>query len=148
MTGMMDLQYVQAEHSDVNVILSLSLELVKQYEDLASVDYDKISSWLRKRTEENIERYTCVLHHGQKVAFYCLLQQDGGTELDDFYVLPQFRNKGIGSEILKKCCEDAKMPMFLYVFANNIGAVSLYRRNGFSISKQVSPTRYIMTRHT
>ena len=67
-------------------------------------------------------------------------------ELDDLYVLPEYRRRGIGTMIIEKCCSESDLPIFLYVFSGNTGAVSLYQRLGFRITESVGGTRYIMQR--
>ena len=67
-------------------------------------------------------------------------------ELDDLYVLPPFRGRGIGSEILKKCCRDTQKPITLCVFKNNTGAIALYERFGFTITEAIGSTRLTMRR--
>ena len=67
-------------------------------------------------------------------------------ELDDFYILPQFRGRGIGTAVLEKCIRESSLPIFLYVFTRNTGALNLYQRMGFRIAEQISSTRSIMRR--
>ena len=50
----------------------------------------------------------------------------------------------IGKKILEKCLADTQHQLFLYIFMSNYDAVSLYRRCGFEMAEQVSPTRMIM----
>lgn len=140
------LEYMPALVEDIPLIFDQCRDLVNQYEDLSRIDYEKVMAWMRNKVEMNIKQYVCVLFHGEKAAFYRLVSQKEGTELDDFYVLPQFRNMGIGSQILKRCIMSAQKPLYLYVFSRNTGAISLYNRYGFVVTEQVSPTRLIMTR--
>lgn len=81
--------------------------------------------------------------HGETCAYYRLTQEG---ELDDFYVLPPFRGRGIGSVILTKCVQESKAPMWLYVFTENKRAIALYRRYGFVPAEAVGQTRQIMRR--
>ena len=67
-------------------------------------------------------------------------------ELDDLYVLPVYRNQGIGSKILEKCMAESKENLYFYVFSRNLCAISFYERHGFSVQKTVGNTRLIMVR--
>lgn len=145
---MMDLTYQPATTEDVPVIFAQCCELVDRYEDKSLICYDKVIAWLQNKIETNIGQYTCVVKDGQKVAFYRLVPEDTVTELDDFYVLPGFRGKGIGSAILEKCISETENPLCLYVFQGNVRAVSFYKRHGFQKAEQVSPTRMTMIHHT
>ena len=57
--------------------------------------------------------------------------------ITDFYIVKNFRNKGYGTEIIKKLKNLLKSKGFekitLTVFNKNINAVKLYEKNGFNI---------------
>jgi len=139
----MDLQFLPADSMDIPVIFAQAKDLIDRYEDTASIDYDKVLAWVKRKITQNISQYTAVLQNGQKCAFYRLCA-DG--ELDDLYVLPEYQNAGIGSEILKKCICDVKVPLYLYVFTHNTRAIAFYERFGFSAREIVGNTRMIMGR--
>lgn len=143
---MMELTYSRASREDIDVIFALCQELIETYEDTVSVDLPKILTWVRKKIETQILSYTCVWQDGRKVAYYCLSEEADGFELDDFYVLPEYRARGIGTQILGCCLAGLKKPVWLYVFNENHGAIRLYERLGFVNTRQVSPTRQIMTK--
>ena len=145
---MNSLQFVTATQEDVPVILEQSKKLIDRYEDKSLINYEKVIAWMQRKIASNIAQYVCVLSAREKVAYYCLIQREEETELDDLYVLPPFQNRGIGSVILKKCIDEAEKPLMLYVFTDNHRAISLYRRYGFAATQQVSPTRCIMMRRT
>ena len=143
---MSNLRYSPATPEDIDVIYNLCRELIETYEDLSSIDLPAVLAWVRKKIQKQISGYTCVWQNDNKVAYFCLSEEPQGSELDDFYVLPEWRNRGIGSGVLKYCLEHAQKQMYLYVFTRNIGAIRLYERFGFVETKQVSPTRIIMTK--
>ncbi len=139
--------YEPAGPEDIPVIHDLSKKLIDEYEDIALIDYDKVLAWVYRKIENHIGQYTCVYENGQKVGYFRIADADGRTELDDLYVLPPFRNCGIGTRILGKIVTEAELPVFLYVFKGNTGAISLYRRNGFVIEREAGPTRLVMVRN-
>ena len=137
----MNLQYAVAERSDVPVIFAQAKDLIDTYEDVDTIDYDKVLAWVRRKIETHIHEYRCVMADGEKCAYFRLCR-DG--ELDDLYVLPGFQNRGIGSAILRKCLEESENALYLYVFSPNTRAVSLYERFGFVSCETVGRTRLIM----
>lgn len=139
----MKLTFVNASESDIPVIFDQAKNLIDTYEDVDAIDYDKVLAWVRRKIEVKISEYRCVLADGETCAFWRMCE-DG--ELDDLYVLPGFRNRGIGSEIMKKCIEDSPKPLWLYAFSRNTRAISFYERHGFSVRQVVAPTRLIMER--
>ena len=139
----MSLTFASASKSDIPVIFNQAKNLIDTYEDIDTIDYDRVLAWVGRKIEAKISEYRCVLADGEKCAFWRMCE-DG--ELDDLYVLPGFRNRGIGSEILRKCIEDSSKPLWLYVFSRNTRAISFYERHGFSVRRPVGPTRLIMER--
>ena len=143
---MKTLTFTPAKAEDIPVIVAQCKELVQHYEDPNLVDMDRIFSWLENKIRRNISQYTCVPRGDEKVAFFCLSEEENAFELDDLYVLESYRNQGVGSEILEHCIALTQKPIYLFVFTENTGAIRLYRRYGFAEDKQVSATRIIMTR--
>lgn len=139
----MKLQFVNADVCDIPVIFMQAKELIDLYEDIQSIDYKKVLSWMERKIANNIFQYDCVMTDGVKCAYYHLCE-DG--ELDDVYVLPQYQNRGIGTAILEKCIAESDKELYLYVFCRNTRAVAFYERFGFSVTEQVGKTRMIMAR--
>jgi GNAT superfamily N-acetyltransferase len=145
-TNVNALTFMPIKPGDVPVILEQCRELILHYEDLSQIHFEAVLRWMEQKIKDNMSDYTCVYRDDVPVAFYSLREDEEQTELDDFYVLEPYRNKGIGSEILKNCITKTQQPIYLYVFHANLGAIRLYERYGFVVTQQVSPTRSIMTR--
>ena len=140
------LTFRAAEQEDIPVILAMSKALIDQYEDVASIDYPKVLQWVQNKITENIRQYRCIYANKEKVGYFRLILGETETELDDLYVLPAFRNQGIGTAVLQHCISITHTPIFLYVFKKNTEAIKLYSRIGFSVSEEVGKTRYILRR--
>ncbi len=136
--------FKQATQADIPVIFQESKALVDAYEDTASIDYDAVMAWMEKKIKKCIGQYQAVYCAEEKVGYFRLSQQENGTELDDFYILPAYRNQGIGREVLRYCMKAARKPVYLYVFTGNTGAIRLYQSMGFVPVKSVGQTRMIM----
>lgn len=143
----MELTFSPADAGDIEPIFSLSKDLIDRYEDLASIDYGKVLAWVRRKIEGNIGEYTRVLLNGEPSGYYRLCPAEGMMELDDLYILPRFQRRGIGTAVIKKCCGETNLPVMLYVFTRNSGAVSLYQRLGFRVTETVGATRCIMVKN-
>ncbi|RVU86581.1 N-acetyltransferase [Leucothrix sargassi] len=69
------------------------------------------------------------------------------TRFGEFYLLDDYRNKGIGSKILKvflaECDEQSKSVVLEYLKWNPVG--SLYKRNGFEVTSE-NEIHYFMER--
>lgn len=141
-----EISYTPASEEDAPVIFSMCKTLIDSYEDISAIDYNKVLSWVEQKIYKNINNYSCVMLGNQKTGYYCLSLGEREAELDDLYILPEYRGKGIGTKVLSDCIALAKTPIFLYVFRKNTGAIQLYNRMGFCVSEEVGTTRLIMRR--
>lgn len=139
----MILTFAPASCEDAESIYLLNKQLIDQYEDLSSIDYHAVLQWVRQNVKKTIPFFTRVLCSGELAGYYALIPVGDTWELDSLFVLPEFQNQGIGTAILRRCM-DASPALSLYVFRRNEGALRLYQRMGFTITKEVGKTRYLM----
>ena len=143
----MELTFRKAGNEDAERIFQFNKELILQYETLEEINLDYVLSWVQKKISSRIDEYTVICAEGKKAGYYHFFRnEEGELELDDLYIFPEFRNQGIGSVVIKKCCTSVKEPVMLYVFTRNKGAVSLYRRMGFLVTETIKDSRLIMKR--
>ena len=142
----MELTYAQASAQDADAIFDLSKQLIDDYEDLSTIDYDKVMNWVRRKIDTHISQYRTVFLDGEKAGYFRFSPGEGLMELDDLYILPAFRGQGIGTAIVRKCCGESSLPVMLYVFTRNTGALKLYHRLGFRITEALGKSRCIMVR--
>ena len=138
----MTLTFLPASETDIEPIFNLSRNLILKYEDTASIDLLRILAWVRRKIDEHIHEYRRILREGVHVGYYRLFTGELGRELDDLYIFPEYQNQGIGTEIIRRCC--AQGPVTLYVFTKNTGALALYRRLGFREIQTAGTTRLIL----
>jgi len=144
----MNLEFIPAEGTDSEIIFGQLKQLIDAYEDLSSINYEKVLAWCRGQIEKHIDRYTCVLADGKKAGWYNFSPSDDGRmELDNFFVLPAYRNRGIGTAVLNRCFAETDKPIFLYAFIKNTRAMALYSRMGFRVIEYEGTTRCIMQRN-
>ena len=139
----MQLTYEPARPEDAPVIFGFAKELIEAYETDPKLDLDMALAWTKRKIEKRIGEYTRVLRDGQTVAYFRFVPDGERMELDDLYVLPAWRNRGVGTAILRRCLAQGK-PIYFYVFTGNTRAVALYEREGFRKAEDVSPSRMIM----
>lgn len=144
----MELTYAPISSDDIETIYACCKQLIDEYEDLDSIDYEKVLSWVRRKIQNQRDQYVQVLLEGTQVGFYHLIYANDMVELDDLYILPPFQNRGIGTQVIKKCCQETALPVMLYVFTRNRKARALYERLGFQITQSVGTSRLIMMRNS
>ena len=133
------IEYISAQQRDLPLLFALNKALIDQYEDISSIEYDKVLSWVRKNLENMLPHFRKILRDDTPVGFFCLC--DG--ELDSLFIFPEFQGLGIGTQVIRDC-QAISPSLFLFVFRKNTRAVSLYQKLGFQITKSVGKTRYIM----
>lgn len=78
---------------------------------------------------------------GVGVGYFSLCVADGGMLLSHFYVLPEYRGRGLGRLAMEFI--DRQMTAMgvgsveLFVLRENNAAVSLYRKNGYRVVEEV-----------
>ena len=142
----MNIRYENATTCDIEIIFQLNKKLIEKYEDISKIDYKKVLEWVRKKIESNINEYTCIFENDNKVGYFYFHKVEEKMEVDDLYIFKEYRNRGIGTEILKKCISETNLPIFLYVFTKNTKAVSLYEKLGFKVVENIKDSRYVMER--
>ena len=141
----MELMYEKARPKDAPVIFGFAKELIETYETDPDLDLNMALAWTKRKIEKRIGEYTRVLMDGEVAAFFRFVPDGERMELDDLYVLPAFRDRGIGTAVLRRCVAEGR-PVYFYVFMKNTRAIDLYEREGFRKVEDVSPTRMIMAR--
>ncbi len=142
----MELTFSPAAAEDIPMLLELNRQLIEQYEDPTAIDLPRVLAWVGRKIEKNLSQYSCVVLEGRKAGYFRLCPDEGETELDDFYIFPEFRGQGIGTEVLRRCIREQNRPLTLCVFTKNTGAMALYSRMGFHVTEHISQTRCIMRR--
>lgn len=143
----MDIICKPATTEDVEPIYQWSKWLVDTYEDVTTIPYDRVLQWMHRKIEASLSDYSTIYVQGEKAGYFHFFKnQEGAYELDDLYIFPPFQNRGIGTYIIRLCCNSVDTPVMLYVFVKNQRALSLYQRLGFQMVEAPDTTRYIMQR--
>jgi ribosomal protein S18 acetylase RimI-like enzyme len=99
---------------------------------------------IRKELEEKKQIYFLCYFNGNPAGYAALRYENQPVELTGLkaaevgriYVLNDFKNKGIGKELIRKCIETAAKQGFerlwLGVWQENLPAINFYEKNGFS----------------
>lgn len=87
-----------------------------------------LKEWLEKRP--HIIRYD-----GVSIGTISVQDIDGSIEIGQFFILPKYQNKGVGSAVLHRVLQRADeegLPVRL-AYLNGSRVASLYSRNGFEL---------------
>ena len=135
---MLDYKIVSAHDKDVEIITSM--KLVTMIDD----DMDKILSYVEKdKIKKNIVRninltylkYKMIMINNRISGAYVTVPYKDGDMLDQIYLFPEYRNKGIATDIINKL-KNNNCNLYAWMYKNNTSAIKLFERLGFKIYKE------------
>jgi hypothetical protein len=84
-------------------------ELVNEYEDLTSIDINKVLKWEKNKILNKSDNYYEIHYKSQFAGVIRCVKKDNCYDLDDFYVVKKFRGISIGGTVLKYFINVAKL---------------------------------------
>ena len=132
---MLDYKVVDAKEKDIDILTSI--KLVTMIDDemdkvLSHAEKTKIRKSIDKNIERTYELYK-VIYVDKKIAgCYLVLPYEDGYIIDEIYLFKEFRNNGIGTEIIKKLLKEYNS-LYVWVYKNNEKAIKLFKRLGFML---------------
>lgn len=109
-------------------------ELAFQIRQDVFVDEQNVDPELEYDEFEDVSKHYLVYYDDIPVATARWRQTKKGVKLERFALLKKYRNKGIGTKLVKKVMQDIlqlNKPIYLH---SQVKAVNLYLREGFIIS--------------
>lgn len=110
--------------------------------DLDQGEIDRINKYVKNHIPMEIENYRIINVNNNIVGCLLVCNKYDGIIIDDIYLEEQYRNKGIGTNIIKEILCQNKI-VYLWVYKENTKAISLYEKLGFKIVEETK-TRYFM----
>ncbi len=130
-----DLVIMDIDDYDCESIFLKMQQLVYAYEDVSTIDVGYVMQWMHKKVCTHKDWYRKIVHQHHIVGYYAV----NNNELEDFYILDDYQDKGIGAQVMDEYIE----ANVLCVFKKNLRAIAFYKRFGFEIAEEMN-TRYIM----
>lgn len=140
------LTFCPAGFEDLPPLLRWSVRHVKEYET-AKLDWKHVEEILSEKLRQELPCCRRIYKNGKKIGYFSLLQRPEYLELNNFWIFLPFRGQGIGSQVLQYCKGEARkasLPLRLFVFTKNKGAVRFYKRWGFLETSRFYQSRILM----
>lgn len=132
-----------ANIKDIQILIKYKLNTIMEYaNDLTKEENKKIINYVNNNIPKQINNYQMILINNKIIGAVSINNIDDGILLDEIFIEKDFRNKGIGSNIIKKIIENYDT-VYLWVFKLNYKAINLYKKMGFKIVQETE-TRYYM----
>ncbi len=134
---------VKSSNDDVEKLIEYKKETVFKYaNNLSEEEKNKINNYINNNIASEIKNYCNIVIIDNIVGCLLLIDKEDGKLLDEIYLKKEYRNKGIGTDIIKNIIKENNI-IYLWVYKSNTKAISLYKKLGFSIIQE-EKTRYYM----
>ena len=136
---------VKAAKKDIPRLIKYKKDIIYMYsKDLAEDERNKISEYVTNSVSEMFKDYYNIVFDDKIIGSILLKDIQEGKLIDEIYIEKEFRNNGIGTDIIMKVVKKSNNKnIYLWVYKENIKAVSLYKRLGFKIIDETE-FRYYM----
>lgn len=139
----MEYKLSKSSSEDINRLIEYKKRTIYEYaKDLSNEEIDKINKYITSEVPKLINYYCNIIVDNKIVGCLLLTNKDDGKLLDEIYLEEEYRNKGIGTEIIKDILNNNDI-VYLWVYKENKKAISLYKKIGFNVIEETE-SRYYM----
>lgn len=139
----MNYNLIKSTQKDVEKLKQYKKETIFEYADnLSKEEIERIENYINCNVPNEIDNYCNIVIDNKIVGCLLITKEDNGMLLDEIYLEKEYRNKGIGTDIIKQILKENKT-IFLWVYKLNEKAISLYKKLGFNIINETE-TRFYM----
>ena len=134
---------VKAAKKDIPRLIRYKKDIIYMYsKDLAEDERNKIDEYVITSVNESLKDYLNIIINDKIIGSILITDLKEGKLLDEIYLEKEFRNIGIGTDIIREMLEKNRN-IYLWVYKENEKAISLYNRLGFIIVDETD-SRYYM----
>ena len=139
----MDYKLIKSSNDDIEKLIDYKKKTIFEYaKDLSENEINKINNYVKNNVPKLLNNYSNIVVDNKVVGCLLLTDKDDGTLLDEIYLEEEYRNKGIGTNIIKEVINNNDI-IYLWVYKENIQSISLYKKLGFNVIEETE-SRYYM----
>ena len=139
----MEYKLLKSTSNDINKLIEYKKRTIYEYaKDLSDEEINKINRYIASEVPKLINVYCNIMVDNKIIGCLLLTNKDDGKLLDEIYLEKVYRNKGIGTEIIRDILSNNDI-VYLWVYKKNDKAISLYRKLGFNVIEETE-SRYYM----
>ncbi len=139
----MEYKLVKSSEKDINKLIDYKKKTIYEYaNDLSEEEKEKINNYVNKTIPKEINNYQNIIVSKKVVGCVLITKEKDGILLDEIYLEEEYRNKGIGTDIITNIIKENNI-IYLWVYKKNKKAIKLYKRLGFNVIDETE-TRYYM----
>ena len=134
---------VFAKEEIINVLIEYKYSNILEYAvDIADDEKDKIKGYVSKDIPEELDKCKMICLEDNVIGCLIVKPDDGFTLLDEIFIEEEYRNLGIGTDIINNILNENDI-VCLWVYKLNEKAIRLYKRLGFEVLEDTK-NRYYM----
>ena len=136
---------VKAAKKDIPRLIKYKKDIIYMYsKNLAEDEKNKIDEYVTSSVNEMFKDYYNIVIDDKIIGSVLVKYIQEGKLIDEIYIEKEFRNSGIGTDIIMKLLKESNNNnIYLWVYRENTKAVVLYKRLGFKIIDETE-SRYYM----
>ena len=136
---------VKSSKKDIPRLIQYKKDIIYMYsKGLAEDERNKIDEYVINSVNEMFKDYYNIIIDDKIIGSVCIKDLENAKLLDEIYLEKEFRNNGIGTDIIMKLLKESNNKnIYLWVYKENSKAVLLYKRLGFKIIDETE-LRYYM----
>ena len=139
----MEYKLSTSSNKDINRLIEYKKRTIYEYaKDLSNEEIDKINKYVTSEVPKLINDYCNIIVDNKIVGCLLLTNKDDGKLLDEIYPEEEYRNKGIGTEIINDILNNNDI-VYSWVYKENEKAISLYKKLEFNVIEETE-SRYYM----
>ena len=139
----MKYELVKSSKKDIDRLIEYKKRIIYEYaKDLSIEEVNKIDEYVTSEVSRLMDDYYNIVVNNKIIGSLLLTEKDDGKLLDEIYLEEEYRNNGIGTDIINNIISNNDI-IYLWVYKDNEKAISLYKRLNFNIVKETE-SRYYM----
>ncbi len=140
-----DIKYVlkKAKKSDIVCLKKFKLDTILEHaSNISKEEMNRIKNYVNTQVTSEIDNFQLIMVNNKIIGCLLVISKENGVLLDTIYIVKEYRNLGIGTDIIKKVLKTHKN-IYLWVYKENHKAVELYQKLRFEIIEETE-SRYYM----
>ena len=139
----MKYELIKSSKNDIERLIKYKKETIYEFaNNLSEEEINRINNYIITNVPELLDNYFNIVINNKVIGCVLITNKDDGKLLDEIYIEEKFRNKGIGTSIIKDIIRKNSI-VYLWVYKENKQAISLYKKLGFKVIDETD-SRYYM----
>lgn len=139
----MNYELIKSSNNDIERLIKYKKKTIYEYaKNLSEEEINRINYYVSNNVPKLLNDYFNIVINNKVIGCVLLTDIEDGKLLNEIYIEEKFRNNGIGADIIENIIKENDI-VYLWVYKENIQAISLYKRLGFKVIDKTD-SRYYM----